>query len=144
MLKLEQVFKQLWTSRFLFTAFKDGVQCVQILSSPINLTCQLSILMCSVWKALSVRLGCCDSIRSNAIGFKCFQMKPVNPRPLPELSASRNLPQQRWRLHCFWTFSFIAQWKMNINKPVTREHEHSYQNKWHVIRRNIIKCVEFS
>lgn len=34
-----------------------------------------------------------------------------------ELSASRNLPQQRCLLHCFCTFSFIAQWNTNINKP---------------------------
>lgn len=39
---------------------------------------------------------------------------------LPELSASRNLPQQRCLLHCFCTFSFIAQWNTNINKPATK------------------------
>lgn len=36
---------------------------------------------------------------------------------LPELSESLNRPQQRYRLHCFCTFSFRAQWKMKMKRP---------------------------
>lgn len=38
-------------------------------------------------------------------------------RQVPELSDSLNRPQQKYLLHCFWTFSFSAQWKMNMNRP---------------------------
>ena len=36
---------------------------------------------------------------------------------LPELSASLSLPQQRYLLHCFWTFSLSAQWNTKMNRP---------------------------
>lgn len=36
---------------------------------------------------------------------------------LPEFSASRILPQQRYVLHCLLTFSFAAQWNTKIKKP---------------------------
>lgn len=38
-------------------------------------------------------------------------------RQVPELSDSLNRPQQRYLLHCFWTFSFKAQWKIKMNRP---------------------------
>lgn len=40
---------------------------------------------------------------------------------IPELSDSLNRPQQRYLLHCFWTFSFMAQWKINMNRPEERK-----------------------
>lgn len=41
----------------------------------------------------------------------------VNNVAVPEFSANRKLPQQRYILHCLRTFSFRAQWKTKIKKP---------------------------
>lgn len=38
-------------------------------------------------------------------------------KDIPEFSANRNLPQQRYILHCLRTLSFRAQWKTKIRNP---------------------------
>lgn len=42
---------------------------------------------------------------------------------IPELSDSLNRPQQRYLFHCFCTFSFRAQWKINMKRPENRQIE---------------------
>lgn len=56
-----------------------------------------------------------------------MQLGFILVKDIPEFSANRNLPQQRYILHCLRTFSFRAQWKTKIKNPEReREQEKKY------------------
>lgn len=70
----------------------------------------------------------------------CWDKQPERKtdRQVPELSDSLKRPQQRYLLHCFWTFSFKAQWKINMNRPAERK-KISFTVFGETIQLNMIK-----
>ena len=60
------------------------------------------------------------TVKIHACGHNTAAGKQAAYSKLPEFSPSLKHPQHKWILHCFLTFSFIAQWNKNTKSPRTK------------------------